>query len=137
MISIINKSKLVLITFIVSTVIAIYSVYLFDQYSYQQKRISIQKIASSYVSHIRNDLNQALSATYPLAALIRTQKGNVAGFTELAKEMLSLYSGIASLQLQPDGILKHVVPLEGNEGAIGHNLLLNPERTKEAFLARD
>jgi len=48
-----------------------------------------------------------------------------------------LYPGAAALQLKPDGILKYVVPLKGNEGAIGHNLLLNPERTKEAFLARD
>lgn len=45
-----------------------------------------------------------------------------------------MYPGAAA---QPDGILKYVVPLKGNEGAIGHNLLLNPERTKEAFLARD
>jgi len=137
MVNILNQSKIVPITFIASIAISIYSLYLLDQYSYQQKRISIQKIASSYVSHIRNDLNQALSATYPLAALIRTKNGDVSGFTELAKEMLPLYSGIAALQLQPDGIVKHVVPLEGNESAIGHNLLLNPERTKEAFQARD
>lgn len=137
MVNIFNQSKLVHFTFIISIAISIYSIHLLDQYSYQQKRSSIQKIASSYVSHIRNDVNQALSATYPLAALIRTQNGDESGFTELAKEMLPLYSGIASLQLQPDGILKHVVPLEGNEGAIGHNLLLNPDRNKEAFLARD
>ena len=135
--NIFNQSKYVYFTFVISIVISICSVYLLDQYSYQQERTSVHKIASSYVSHIRNDLNQALSATYPLAALIRTQKGDVSGFTELAKEMLPLYPGIAALQLQPDGILKHVVPLKGNEGAIGHNLLLNPERTKEAFLARD
>jgi len=137
MVNVLNQGKLVLLTFITSIAISIYSIYLLDQYSYQQKRISIQKVASSYVSHIRNDLNQALSATYPLAALIRTQNGDVSGFTELATEMLPLYSGISALQLQPGGILKHVVPLEGNEGAIGHNLLLNPDRTKEAFLARD
>jgi len=132
-----NQSKLILVTFIVSIVISIYAFYLLDQYSYQQKHMSIQKVAGSYVSHIRNDLNQALSATYPLGALIRTQQGDVSGFTELATEMLTLYPGIASLQLHPDGILKYVVPMKGNESAIGHNLLLDPERTKEAFLAKD
>ena len=132
-----NQSKLILVTFVVSVVISIYAIYLLDQYSYQQKHMSVQKVASGYVSHIRNDLNQALSAAYPLGALIRTQNGDVSGFTELATEMLPLYPGISSLQLHPDGILQHVVPMEGNEAAIGHNLLLDPERNKEAFLAKD
>ncbi|MCF7971164.1 MAG: EAL domain-containing protein [Methylococcaceae bacterium] len=131
------QSKLTQVTFVVSMIFALYALYLFDAYSYQKERAAIQKISSSYASHIRNNLNQALSATYPLAALIRTQNGETTGFNELAKEMLPLYPGIASLQLQPDGILKHIVPLQGNEGAIGHNLLLSPDRTKEAFLARD
>ena len=131
------QSKLIQITFVVSITISLYAIYLFEQYNYQKSRGSVQKIASSYVSHIRKDINQALSATYPLVALIRTQHGDAAGFNELASEMLSLYPGISALQLQPDGILRYVVPLKGNEGAIGHNVLLNPERTKEAFLARD
>ena len=132
-----NQSKLKLVTFIVSIIITIYAIYLLDQYSYQQKYMSTQKVAGSYVSHIRNDLNQALSSVYSLGALIRTQNGDVSGFTELATEMLPLYPGIASLQLQPDGIIKHIVPIEGNENAIGHNLLLDQTRNKEAFLAKD
>ncbi len=132
-----RQSTFVQITFVISVVISLYAVYLFDQYSYQEKRIATQKIASSYVSHIRNNLYQAFSATYPLAALIRTQNGDVSGFTKLATEMLPLYPGIASLQLQPNGVIRHLVPLKGNEGAIGHNLLLSPDRNKEAFLARD
>lgn len=132
-----NSSRFILVTFVVSMAISFYAVFLLDQYWYQQKFTSIQKVAGGYVSHFRNDLNQALSATYPLGALIRTQNGNVLGFTELAEEMLPLYPGISALQLQPNGVLKHVVPMEGNESAIGHNLLLNPERAKEAFLARD
>ncbi len=132
-----NQLKLILVTFIVSIVISIYAIYLLDQYSYQQKHMSVQKVAGRYVSHIRNDLNQALFAAYPLGALIRSQNGDVSGFTELATEMLPLYPGIASLQLHPGGILKYVVPMKGNESAIGHNLLLDPERTKEAFLAKD
>ena len=132
-----NQSKLILVTFVVSIAISIYAIFLLDQYSYQQKHLSVQKVASHYVSHIGNDLNRALSATYPLGALIRTRNGDASGFKELATEMLTLYPGIASLELQPNGIVKYVVPLEGNESSIGHNLLRNPERNKEAFLARD
>ena len=131
-----NQSKIILITFIVSITISIYAVYLLEQYNYQQKHTSIQKVAGSYASKIRIDLNQALSAAYPLGALVRSQNGGVSGFTELATEMLDLYPSIASLQLFPDGVLKYVVPNEGNEQAIGHDLLSDPNRSKEAHLAK-
>jgi sensor domain CHASE-containing protein len=51
--------------------------------------------------------------------------------------MLDFYPGVASLQLQPNGIISHILPLEGNKEAIGHNVLLDPNRNKEAILARD
>lgn len=82
-----------------STLAAVYSIYLLDQYIYQQKQISIREVSGSYVNHIRNNLNQALSAAYPIAALIRTQNGKTEGFEELASEMLALYPGLAALQL--------------------------------------
>lgn len=121
---------------VVSILVSIYAIYLLDQYSYQQKRIKIQEITASHASHITHDLNQTLSAAYPIAALIRAQNGNVSGFTELATEMLPLYPAIASLQLLPDGVVKHIVPIEGNENALGHNLFLDPERSNEAHIAK-
>lgn len=132
---ILKQSKLILATFIVSIALSTYALYLLDHYSYQQKHMSVQKVSGHYVSHISNDLNRALSSTYPLGALIRVQQGDTSGFTELATEMLSLYPGISSLQLLPDGILKHIAPLKGNESAMGHNILLDPKRNKEALLA--
>ena len=125
-----------LITLLISTLASVYSISLLDQYIYQQKQNSIRKVAGSYVNHIRNNLNQALSAAYPIAALIRTQNGETKGFEELASEMLSLYPGLDALQLHKNGILTHVVPLKGNESAIGNNVLENPLRTQEAFLAK-
>ena len=125
-----------LITLLISTLASVYSIYLLDQYIYQQKQNSIRKVAGSYVNHIRNNLNQALSAAYPIAALIRTQNGETKGFEELASEMLSLYPGLDALQLHKNSILTHVVPLKGNESAIGNNVLENPLRTQEAFLAK-
>ena len=130
-----NQLRLILVTFIASIVLSIYAIYLLDNYSYQQKHMTVQKISGHYVSHISNDLNRALSATYPLGALIRVQHGDTSGFTKLATEMLPLYPGISSLQLLPDGLLQHIVPIKGNEGAIGHNVLLDPKRNKEALLA--
>ncbi len=132
-----KQSRLIQFVFVVVTIITFYVVSIVTQSSEQKERLIVQNLAGSYVSAIKNNIFHVLSATYPIAALIKTQNGDVAGFTELAEEMLPNYPGVSALQLQPDGILKHVVPLEGNEGAIGHDLLLNPKRTREAFLARD
>lgn len=129
-------ARLVLITFLISTATCIYSVYILNQYIYQQKQNAIRDVAGSYVNHIRNNLNQSLSAAYPIAALIRTQNGKTKGFEALASEMLTLYPGLAALQLHTNGELTHVVPLKGNETAIGHNVLKNPQRSKEAYLAK-
>ena len=86
---------------------------------------------------IENYISQIISSTYPLAALIRMQKGDTQGFENLAKELIQLYSGVLSLQLESLGVICDIVPLEGHESAIGDNVLTDPARNKEAILARD
>lgn len=102
-------------------------IYFSEQISYQQSRLTTKNIASSCVSLIENNISQALSATYPLATLIRTQRVGSVGFEGLVTEMISFYPGVGSLQLQPDGIISDIVPLKGNEGAIGQNVLSDPK----------
>ena len=130
-----KHSAAILVTFVISMILAGYAVYLLEQHNYQQKYIEIQKVAGNFANKIRADLDQALSAAYPIGALVRAQNGDVTGFTELATEMLAIYPSIASLQLSPNGIVKYSVPSEGNELAIGHDLLSDPNRDHEAQLA--
>jgi len=103
----------------------------------RQKRLSVQNIASSHVNLISNSLHQAISSTYPLAAMVRKQQGQVTGFRDLAIEMLPYYPSVSSLQLAPDGILQYIEPITNNTGAIGHDLFSDPSRRKEAHIARD
>jgi len=132
------KKKIVLvIVFLLANILAITAIYFAEQYAYQQKRLGVQKLASSYARGISANVYNATSAVYPLAALVKTQHGEVNGFTELATQMLQLYPGVSILQLQPDGIVKYSVPLKGNEAAIGHNIFLDVRRSTEAKLARD
>lgn len=80
-------------------------------------------------------LTQNLSNTYALAALVRQGNGNVPGFANIAREFLTLHPGTSALQLAPGGIIHASEPLAGNEKAIGHNLLADEKRNKEARLA--
>lgn len=132
-----RSSRSVQLVFAVSIFIALSGIYFIEDYRYNYERLNLQKIAITYANHIKNSIYQSLSATYPLAALVHTENGNTKGFEELAYEMMSYYPGVAAMQLAPQGIVSQIVPLQGNEKALGHNLLEDPSRTKEAFLAKE
>mgnify|MGYP001597396983 CR=1 FL=1 len=93
--------------------------------------------AANHAKSLERGIDRALSATYSLAAMVRQGNGVVRDFDAVANEMLPFYPGAASLQLAPRGVVRSVVPLAGNEQAIGHDLLQDPARNKAAFLARD
>ncbi|MBI2307364.1 MAG: EAL domain-containing protein [Rhodocyclales bacterium] len=112
-------------------------VWLTEQRRIESARTIAAQAATDHVQHLDQTLQQALSATYALAALVRQGRGSVENFEETAMQMLHVYPAAAALQLAPDGIIRHIVPRLGNEQAIGHDLLKDPARTKEAFLARD
>jgi len=103
----------------------------------RQLRAQVADLAGDHAHAIQRNIEHALSATYALAALVRQGRGEVADFEATAQQMLRFYPGAASLQLAPRGIVMRIVPLAGNQQAIGHNLLADPARNKEAFLARD
>ena len=63
--------------------------------------------------------------------------GQPEGFEALAAQLLPYYHGASAMALAPDGVVRQIVPLIGNEKAIGHDLLKDPERDKEAIRARD
>lgn len=105
----------------------------------QGRVLSRQKAATDIVTvhgrALQDQINQSLSATYALAAVLRQGNGKIDDFESLAYQMLPLYGGVSSLQLAPNGIVSRIVPLYGNEKAIGHDLLKDPKRNAEAFLA--
>jgi sensor domain CHASE-containing protein len=97
-----------------------------------QNRHSILEIAASHAYSIERQLSRSLSAVYALAANIRLY-GEIPNFREMADQIILNYGGISSLQLAPQGIVRQIYPLKGNEKAIGHNLLKDPARRTEAL----
>lgn len=101
----------------------------------QGQRDRAELLAAERAQAIQSNMERAFSAAYALAALVRQGGGAVPEFTAVATQMLPFYPGVGSLQLAKGGVVSQIVPLAGNEKAIGHNLLADPARTKEAFLA--
>lgn len=91
--------------------------------------------AGVYAQRLQDRLQSSLSATFAMAAVVRQGKGEVANFDRLAAEMLPLYPGVSVLQLVPNGVIRQIYPLVGNEKALGHDVLNDPLRRREALLA--
>jgi len=108
-----------------------------DRYERQEKRVRALSLAGEHAYSLQRGIAHNLSAAYALAALVRQGRGAVLNFDEVAREMLPYYPGVSELALAPDGVIRRVAPLAGNEKAIGHDLLRDPAQKKEALLARD
>lgn len=135
--AILRRSYKIQLVFLSSLLLSAFIISFTEQTYFQQKRLGVENIAVSYANLIRNYVFQAISSTYPIAALVRKQNGKTEGFEELATEMLPFYPAASSLQLAPDGVVEYIIPFKGNELAIGHNLLEDPVRQAEAYLAKD
>jgi len=132
------KKRILVVTvaaFIMTALLGISIVVVVEKYRYQKKQITVDDLTSRVAGNIHDHLGHSLSVTYALAAIIRQNNGHIDNFETLATEMLGQYGGISSLALAPHGVVSSIVPLAGNEKAIGHNLLEDVKRNKEALLA--
>ena len=126
-----------LVVFLVAGALAATLVAVLEQGRRQilREKVSVQATSSAHA--VRQQIERSMTVTYMLAAQVRQGHGRIPEFEAMAKELLPYYPGISSLQLLPDGVIQQIVPLAGNEAAIGLDLLHHPARNKEALLARD
>lgn len=125
------------LTLLVSLLLAAWLVWISEQSRVDHWKQEATVLASHHASAVERAVDTALSSTYALAALVRHGRGEIPDFPIVAGEMLRLYHGAAALALAPEGVIRQMAPLAGNEKAIGHDLMKDPQRDKEALLARD
>jgi len=126
-----------LVVFLLAAVAATSLIWRLKQSSLAEARALAIDVADIHGDGLERGIDRALSATYALSALVRQGEGAIRDFDAVAGGMLPLFPGAASLQLAPRGVVRSIVPLAGNEPAIGHDLLKDPTKTKAAFVARD
>ncbi len=90
-----------------------------------ERRRAAAELAGASAFALEQQLSRSLTAPFALAALVR-QAGGARDFEAVAEELLGLYGGIDSLQLAPDGVLRLIHPLPGNERALGLDLRTDP-----------
>jgi len=91
-------------------------------------------VAAGAAFTLEQQVSRALSATYALSALVHHDE-QLDDFDRLAAGLLPLFRGVAALQLAPGAVIRKSYPLAGNEAAIGHDLLRDPDRRLQAQAA--
>jgi len=102
----------------------------------KQKQVALQ-LAGTQASIMSQQLNAAISLSYTLETILSVNQYKVQTdhFEKIATHLIDAHPAVSSLQYAPGGIVRYVVPLRGNESAIGHNLFEDPKRNKEAYVA--
>lgn len=70
-------------------------------------------------------LSQASTAAEVLGALAKQGRGGLTNFQKVAKELLAAHPGLASLDLEPGGVVSDIAPRAGYERVVGFNVLKN------------
>tara|TARA_Y100001980_G_C14556924_1_gene354266 strand:- start:92741 stop:94912 length:2172 start_codon:yes stop_codon:yes gene_type:complete len=120
-------------------IIVFITVLLLTQYlAFQQFRISKAEESQSLADELnavserlKETLSYSLSATNTLAFIVE-QYGVPQNFDDLARKIISSYDHIDALELTQKGIITHVYPLEGNEKAVGLDILNHAPASAEA-----
>lgn len=103
----------------------------------EQRRTVAFQDAAEHVERIEVQLGETMGAAYLMAGAIIQDQGRNPGLLvySLAPLLLQQFPLAAAIQAAPNGVIRFSYPLKGNEGAIGHDLLVDPARNREAHLA--
>ncbi|SPE50794.1 exported hypothetical protein [Verrucomicrobia bacterium] len=98
-------------------------------------RVHARTAAQARATALELQLSQAVSAAEVLGALARQSGGGISNFQTVALELLASRPGLASLELQPGGVVSDIVPRAGHERAIGFNVLKDAAHRPGAYAA--
>lgn len=96
------------------------------------QRLSNQANAKKERVHVT--LTSSLSSTRTLAFIVE-EHGIPKDFDRIAKKLLQVNPLVDAIELLQGGIITHVYPVNGNEDAIGYNILSDTVRHRGALIA--
>ena len=123
-----------IITFLIVTICLLYV----DKNQEQEEKLQASYTAEATISRIESQLNQYLAESHLIKSIVENGNDMSADdFKDISSYMQDEQNVIEAHELAKDGVVSQIYPLEGNEEAVGLNMLENPERKKEANLAKD
>lgn len=123
-----------IITFLIVTICLFYV----DKNQEQEEKLQASYTAEATISRIESQLNQYLAESHLIKSIVENGNDMSADdFNDISSYMQDEQNVIEAHELAKDGVVSQIYPFDGNEEAIGLNMLENPERKKEANLAKD
>lgn len=121
----------VVIVLLLGTIVGL----ILDQSITTVKRSVAQSLAFTHAQRMTQRLEDAMAPAYMLAALVQHGKGRLGDFDAVGEQLLQSFPMARAVQLAPGGVIREIHPLQGNEKAIGHDLLRDRDRNREAHMA--
>lgn len=126
------------IFFLVALLISIAGFTFFNQYHEKERKLSATYTAEETIRKVETQLSRYIENSDLFKNIISSGYGiSDEQFNELTGFMKKNNNIIEAYELAPDGIVQQVYPYEGNEEAMGLNMLELPERKTEALLAKE
>ena len=126
------------LVFLVTLLLVFGCTFLVNQNQQRREKLKAAYTAESTISRIEVQLNRYLAESDLVKKSI--EEGLTISdkqFATLSRLMQDEDDIIKVHEIAKDGIVSQIYPMEGNEDVIGLNMIENPERKKEARLARD
>ena len=138
---IINKKAMRLWTglvFVATFILILICSYLLNLNQKKDEELKAVYTADTTVNRLEAQLNKYLSESDLMKHIIENGYDiDNANFSTLSSLIEDDSHSIEAYELARDGIISQIYPFEGNEEALGLNMLENADRKKEANLAKD
>ncbi|MBB2144160.1 PAS domain S-box protein [Pedobacter sp. LMG 31464] len=99
---------------------------------YQLFQENKEREISNILDGVEQNIEQTLKNHYTVAltlALTVDNNGVPQNFDEVAKQLIASNPDLQAVQLVPNGVVKYIYPLKGNEAVLNLNLYKSPPRT--------
>lgn len=101
----------------------------------EKRRAAVVVIANENSLQLHRIIDHTLAMTYPLGVMLQYE-GKIDNFELVGEKLIEFYPFVSEVALAPKGTITQVVPLYGNEKALGLDLLSHPQQKTESLLAR-
>ena len=122
------------IVFVLMQAIVTYMVYQRALILRENDRREMSNLLNVVYGNVEQTLKNASTAALTLALTINDD-GVPENFDLVGRQLMTSNPAIDAVQLVPNGVIKQVYPLEGNEAALGYDILKSDENRKLALEA--
>lgn len=112
-------------------------IWIINQSQERREKLKATYTAESTVSRVESQLSKYLAESDLMKRIVEKEYDiDNEQFDKLAELMQEDEDVIEARELAEDGVVSRIYPMEGNEAAMGLDMLQNPARKKEARLAK-